>query len=276
MSNNNVIIIPVYKITLTNFELISLCQCLKVLNKYDIYVVTYKELDLNIILNVFQKYNVICHFKIFDKSYFESISGYNHLMLSLDFYTRFRKYKYMLIYQLDAYVFRDELDYWCKKGYDYIGAPWFEEYGTFEDGKKLWKVGNGGFSIRKIDSFIRLISFKGPILKPYIIFKSIDLKKSTNLLRIISFSIAKCFGYKNNISYLIRQNEENEDCFWTLTFEHSWVKIKIAPLDLAIEFAFEKSPAYLFNQKNYKLPFGCHAWEKYDYYNFWRLYIEEF
>ena len=30
----------------------------------------------------------------------------------------------MLIYQLDAYVFKDELLNWANKGYDYIGAPW--------------------------------------------------------------------------------------------------------------------------------------------------------
>ncbi|MFR6542216.1 MAG: DUF5672 family protein [Butyricimonas virosa] len=25
---------------------------------------------------------------------------------------------------IDAFVFRDELTYWCTLNYDYIGAPW--------------------------------------------------------------------------------------------------------------------------------------------------------
>lgn len=30
-----------------------------------------------------------------------------------------------MIYQLDAWVFNDELSSWCSLGYDYIGAPFF-------------------------------------------------------------------------------------------------------------------------------------------------------
>lgn len=44
-------------------------------------------------------------------------------MLEADFYRRFGKYKYMLIYQLDAFVFSDKLLDFCEMGYDYIGAP---------------------------------------------------------------------------------------------------------------------------------------------------------
>ena len=35
----------------------------------------------------------------------------------------FLEYQYMLIYQLDAFVFEDKLDYFCELGYDYIGIP---------------------------------------------------------------------------------------------------------------------------------------------------------
>ncbi len=30
----------------------------------------------------------------------------------------------MLIYQLDAYVFKGEWLFWANQEYDYIGAPW--------------------------------------------------------------------------------------------------------------------------------------------------------
>lgn len=44
-------------------------------------------------------------------------------MLSAEFYDRFAAYEYVLIYQLDAFVFADRLAEFCQMGYDYIGAP---------------------------------------------------------------------------------------------------------------------------------------------------------
>jgi hypothetical protein len=74
-------------------------------------------------------------------------------MCSIGFYEVFRQYEYMLIYQLDCWVFRDELEMWCDKGYDYIGAPffvkWFVDRGIY--------VGNGGFSLRKISNIIEYL-----------------------------------------------------------------------------------------------------------------------
>jgi hypothetical protein len=65
----------------------------------------------------------------FPKRYFENIEGYNELLLSASFYERFLDTKYILIYQLDAFVFKDELQEWCDKGYDYI-APWIAPQNT--------------------------------------------------------------------------------------------------------------------------------------------------
>ena len=46
----------------------------------------------------------------FSDHWFHRVSTYNKLMLSLDFYVRFSAYGYLLVYQLDAWVFSDELD----------------------------------------------------------------------------------------------------------------------------------------------------------------------
>jgi hypothetical protein len=102
----------------------------------------------------------------FPDHYFKSVFGYNRLMLTASFYERFSHSKFILIYQLDAYVFRDELLYWCSKDYDYIGAPWittpnkgFKKVLSLFDSKKkkarseiFYKVGNGGFSLRKVNT----------------------------------------------------------------------------------------------------------------------------
>lgn len=267
------IVIPVYKIQPSKNEYKSFRQCLKILNKYPIILVCPISLDVNFYINLALKENANIYIERFKDSFFENVISYNNLLLSLSFYNRFKQSEFILIYQLDAWVFRDELEYWCKLDYDYIGAPWFEEFGSNEDGKKLWNVGNGGFSLRKVGRFIYLLSYNGPVYKPHYIRKHISFRNSTNFLRTAIYFICKCFGYENSVKYFIQKNKENEDCFWTLTFQNSWIKLEIAQLDIAIKFAFEKSPSYLFSQNNNKLPFGCHAWEKNEYLSFWKLYI---
>ena len=82
-------------------------------------------------------------------------------MLSPEFYRRFSDTDYILVCQLDAYIFRDELLSWCKKEYDYIGAPWSAPalyrmpilrlwrryFHSRRRTEKDFKVGNGGLSI---------------------------------------------------------------------------------------------------------------------------------
>ena len=122
----NIIVIPVYKDVLDTNEYKSLSQCLKILYKHPICLIGPEDLNYSVYNEVFSKYGVKFDIETFDSNYFKSVAGYNKLMLSRFFYERFSSYKYMLIYQLDAYVFKDELDYWCDKDYDYIGAM---EYG---------------------------------------------------------------------------------------------------------------------------------------------------
>ena len=123
MKNNIVVVIPVYKTFVTKVDIASLKQCLKVLNKYHICLICHTKLDLSGYKSCFLDNQVDFCVRYFDEQYFDSVRSYNTLMLSADFYRSFRKYQYMLIYQLDAFVFEDQLEYWCNKGYDYIGAP---------------------------------------------------------------------------------------------------------------------------------------------------------
>jgi hypothetical protein len=271
--NNCIICIPIYKTTPQWNELISFNQCIKILYKHPICIVTHKSLNIDYFLRILEKTNLSYYVEYFDEFYFKNILGYNQLLLSKEFYTRFNQYTFLLIHQLDVYVFRDEVFYWCNQNYDYIGAPWFANYGTFENDDKLWAVGNGGFSLRKINTFIQILSFKFPIHKPYYIWKNLNyLKKEKLVFKFVLFFL-ECLGYRNNIHYLLLNNKINEDAFWTFTFRNSWVKFNTAPIDLAIRFSFEKSPSFLFLKNKNKLPFGCHAWEKYEYSSFWSKFI---
>ena len=117
---NVAIVIPYYKNDLTKTEQISLKACTQTLSSYDIFLVSPIKLDTSEICKEYPLLKV----KRFKNDYFNSLRGYNKLMLSEDFYSQFTGYSYILIYQLDAFVFKDELQIWVNKGYDYIGAPW--------------------------------------------------------------------------------------------------------------------------------------------------------
>lgn len=39
-----------------------------------------------------------------------------------DFYARFNWCEYLLVHELNSWIVRDELHYWCKQGYDYFRA----------------------------------------------------------------------------------------------------------------------------------------------------------
>ena len=169
-------------------------------------------------------------------------------MLTPEFYRRFENFRYILIYQLDAWVFRDELDRWVSEGYDYIGAPWipmkerfFHFYGklrlaynrTFRknDGIKphntfLYGVGNGGFSLRKTDKFIEITT-----------------------------------RYKDKISSDLSSNEKlyPED-LWFFYGPKGKDRLLKPHWKKALEFSFEQNPDKSFEFNGGRLPFGCHAW----------------
>jgi len=263
------IVIPVYRDNITYEEKISLQQCIKILSEHPIILVSHRELNLSIYFNEYPDFGV----EYFDIAYFKDVRSYNELMLSRGFYERFINYKYILIYQLDAFVFRDELNYWCTQEYDYIGAPWFDNFGSYKNGNELWSVGNGGFSLRNVKSFLKILNYRGPVKKPSVFLKELNIKSQRNIIKKLVLFFLMCFGYRNNISYFLNRFNQNEDFFWEQFLKGGFITLKMPSPEIAAYFSFEKSPEYLFSKIGEKLPFGCHAWEK--NLNFWNQYILE-
>ncbi len=235
-----IIAIPIYNEKMSGFEESSFVQCCKILNKYSFSLICPNSLTLERYKVILKKHNVNYTIEKFDDSFFESVKSYNRLMMSKNFYDRFKSYEFMLIYQLDAYVFRDKLEYWCEKDFDYIGAPWFKNFSSSDEKSELMEVGgNGGFSLRKISSFIEVL----------------DCDEDNR--DIIDNFIAK---------------GSNEDGFFAFEAKKIKENFKVAPVNNAINFSFECQPKRLYEMRNKKLPFGCHAWERYDF-DFWEEFI---
>lgn len=261
--NRLAVVIPVYKSEMTPNEKISLKQCICLVKSHDIIFVSFSDEILNYYRHEVKLISNRTNLKgfIFDARYFESIQGYNNLMLSSKFYFKFIKYKFMLIYQLDCFLFSNDFSFWIDNNYDYVGAPWMDinksrklyesllssenkiikwvkSFFDYNKGEHLL-VGNGGFSLRRVRKFY-LISKIIKILEPSII-----------------------------------SNQINEDLVWSIVVPKYIPNFRIPAPEVASLFSIETNPNYFFSKNNEILPIGCHAWDKYDY-NFWEPHIQAF
>lgn len=242
-----IIVIPVYKENMTYYEEISLRQCRSVLWKYDIAFVAPAGLNMAAyqkIINIPTIY--------FSENYFKSVDTYNNLMMAKGFYSRFKKYRHMLVYQLDAFVFADELERFLDLNFDYIGAPWLSGMPYYEysfHGMKYFRricpsfnkpielyVGNGGLSLRNIAAVIKILDEHSETVKTW---------------------------------------SGSEDIFFSFCGKNNSSDFTVASIDVALRFSFETEPRVCYELNKNKLPFGCHAWEKYDM-KFMGKYIREF
>ncbi len=268
------IVIPVYKPMPSDVETISFRQAAAVLRNYRFSIVTYHELDISYYSRVLQESGIEYSTVIFDKKCFSGIASYNRLLLSKEFYEAFEHYTYILIYQLDAYVFKDELKDWCARGYDYIGAPWFKDFASNYVKPGLVAVGNGGLSLRKISSFLAAFGFiekNDKRISPFNYWNKHLIKRYYGYSP--RFILSRFFGKSNTLKYFYASTI-NEDAFWSQILPEAVKTFMVAPVDEAMKFAFESDPTYLFQLNGKKLPFGTHAWHKNQYKEFWSEYIK--
>lgn len=254
-----VVVVPVYRKFMPS-EAFAFAQCLNVLGHYDISLLHPAGFDVSDIVRTASR--TIGHVAM-DDQWFRSIDSYNALCLSADFYDAYAAYEYMLIYQLDAYAFRDELADWCARGYDYIGAPWLPNDTPYErtlgdavrwvrrtlhpagttqkitHAQTHYHVGNGGFSLRRVAKMKAVVEeFRGLI-------DSMDPK----------------------------ERRAKEDVFFS-TYIQRQAGISVPDWREGLQFAFENSPAMALRLAKGHLPFGCHYWSKGNVWkDFWYRYI---
>ena len=81
-------------------------------------------------------------------------------------------------------------------------------------------------------------------------------------------------GWHNKPKSVAAHWKYNEDDFWSDLLNNSRYKLEKPSPQEALRFAFERFPKDLFEITK-ELPFGCHAWKKYQYDEFWRKWIEK-
>ena len=220
------VVIPVYKAEPTITDVVAMRQLRKVLGHYPLYFIHPRSLQPD----YGELGKGFCR-EAFADAYFQSTAGYSALMLSAELYDRFAAYEYVLIYQLDAFVFTDRLLEFCQLGYDYIGAP-------VRRLTPLWhalkvRVGNGGFSLRRVSACRRMIPVWEKMLTddhPW------------------SVELSDC-----------------EDAFWGYCGKFNQLGFKVPRVPQALEFAVQENiqHAYARMLKGWR-PFGAHGWNKMD------------
>ena len=261
------IVIPIYKQVLTGTEEISFRQTLRVLGKHPIIMVCPESLNIAAYNIIATDYNISLQIESFKDEYFKNIAGYNRLLLSMVFYQRFATYQYILIAQLDAYVFSDSILQWCAKGYDYIGSPLFGAQMNINRAT----VGNGGLSLRRVEAYINYFNGDKHVIPCKKIASRINVSAKPYTRWLVW--LLMIIGWRNTPCQCAKHYKYNEDLFWSQYLNGTNYELNKPSVIEAAEFAWERFPSELYAQLGH-LPFGCHAWEKNEYELFWRNYIK--
>lgn len=235
------IVVPVYRPTVPPLERLALRRCQRVLAAYPRILVCPEGLDVAPYHELFRDVEV----HRFPAQYFTSERAYSRMLRLPDFYARFLNFEHILVYQPDAYVFTDELTAFCAEPCDYIGAPWLGFDGLAA--RRTWvrfvvglprvmnPVGNGGLSLRRT---------------------------------AVMHEVARRFRR------LGERLDLNEDLYFTSLLARLDRRLRVADFATALRFAFEFQPRRCFELNGNALPFGCHAFARYDF-DFWRQHIPD-
>lgn len=236
------VLIPAYKTGMNRFERIAFERCRNVLSSFPHLLICPESLDITEYKHCDQHIEPVR----FPDQFFTSLMPYSRLCCLPEFYERFLNYEFILIYQLDCYVFEDQLLYWCERDFDYIGPPW-PKHEHMTESKKiisrlpflkliLRKAGQGGFSLRKTGTLYRAAH------------------------RLAKFA------------FLTRKFPE--DVLWTTIGSRLYKPFKLAGFNEALRFGFDANPEQCYILNDHSLPFGCHGWYG-KHASFWRNKIPQ-
>jgi hypothetical protein len=271
------IVTPLYQLPLAEDDKVSLHHLREYLGEFDRFLVGPEKL-----LRDLAGAGEFCGFTLrtFPERFFKSVQDYSRLMVTEEFYRAFSDYEYILIYQLDCLVFSKNLEEWCRQGWDYVGAPLFKDYRD-DPSAGPWLVGNGGFSLRRVASALAVLTSRRPLDDPKERGQMTKWFRSVPFLRRMlvatrTFLLER--GFHNTVDWFVRELERHpdiyfqEDLFWASQARRLAPDFTIATPEQALGFSFEMAPRYCYQANSNRLPFGCHAWAKYDR-AFWEPFL---
>lgn len=256
---------------LTKDEKISVRHLERHLGKYDKYLVAPPDSPIRI-----DGFRV----KNFPGKFFGSGIAINHLHFAPMFYKAFADYRYIMIYHLDSLVFSDQIERWCQTDVDYIGAPWIP------CADSPWvtepRVGNTGFGMMKVETSLKVL-YNRYRREPATYWLDMFTRNSRRVRPIVQLlrKLQPRFPRSRIVNRLVVEwdqmqdpglHNRNGDVFWSDRAVFYLPEYKVASLEQGLEFAFEVAPRKCFEMNGGKIPFGCHAWARYDR-GFWEPFL---
>lgn len=110
------VVIPIFSSQLAEAETRSLEKCLDTLGQFPILFITGDDTDLEALK---KSYPAIDCYR-FGNEFFKNRSSFQKLLIRDDFYDRFDWSDFLLIHELNTFILKNELRYWCKQGFDFI------------------------------------------------------------------------------------------------------------------------------------------------------------
>ena len=256
--------IPIYKADLSAAERLSVDRSVEMLASHALYLVGPAALSAELRVHC-ARFGRRLQAKTFEDKYFAGIKGYNALMRSKAFYRAFPQHTHVLIAQTDSLVISDQLNAWCERDYSYVGAPWLVGGSVPEKPFRFLGVGNGGFSLRRLADFLRVLD-KPRRIPNFMKSGSGGRNDFLKLLRRIKHERVLAYNFEPFFA------TSNEDFFWGLLVPAACPDFRVPTPEVAAGFAFDAAPRELFQTNGLQLPFGCHAWERYDL-AFWQEHL---
>ena len=233
-SQKCVVVIPVYKQKLSQFEKDNLSNTVNRLkDSYDICIIGPSSINVS---RLSKEFNYKFQYKKYNNSTFKSKESYSLLLESADFYETFNNWEYMLLVQLDVWIFgtAENLEKFLTYDFAYIGAPWSRNYIMKAFGVDDEFCGNGGFSLRNTSMMIDILS-----------------NSDVNATKYVTVE-------DQYISYIIYNDKKYDTCL----------------VDIALQFSIDNEPEYWHKRLgNMKYPFGVHMGKK-EFKDYWSSYIE--
>lgn len=252
------IVIPVHQENPTIDEKISFTQCQKVFGKRDIFLVAPSNLNIDIYRSIFPHLKTI----LLRPELMGSIGAYNKPMISPIIFSHLSSYSHALIHEPDSLVLGDELDYWCNQKLDYIGAPWME-YCQITHKILPKKVGNFGFSLINIKSANAIFSRNHRWYGVSMIIRDL-LRGVVKKKRGATHKALRACGGSGLLSNASELFDDHCDIFWSFIVPKIEPWFVIAEPQQAAHFSWETYPESCYEFCNRQMPFGIHAWSKYN------------
>jgi hypothetical protein len=256
-----VVVVPVHRQQPTPDEQFGLQRCGQVLGHHPIRIVHPEGLNLELYKDLLPTAKPLP----VPVAWMASIRAYNRMMINPAFYQKFDHFSHVLVHEPDALAISDQLFYWCEQPFDYIGAPWFEGFQSAASDAPIIGVGNSGFSLINIRAIRLFLDSNRRWISRMIIAKDLFRKILRRPSRYPLNFLIEAFGSSGLLGGAHRLVDDQCDLFLTLHASSSTPTLfRVADAHSALRFSWEVNPSRCSELCNNHLPFGIHAWAKYD------------